>query len=112
MGAAVMPAFPPAAAEIPVDEPPACIDTNLIEGYSVIDDTSVRFFVKGQNPVVATLQKQCHDLKFHGYIAYTPGVGGLCARRDTIRTRSGLPCLIERFTVETAEGPATTEKPE
>ncbi len=79
---------------------PRCINSDMIQGYKILDDKNIRFLMKGDFNVAVALQSVCHDLKFHNYTAFTPSVNRLCVKTDTVRTRSGLKCPIKSFTLE------------
>jgi len=96
--AADAPKAPEKAAPETSGKPLRCITTNRIMSYSVESDDTVRLMMRGKKDVIMKLRRDCPQLHYHNYIAYTPVNGQLCARMDDIVTRTGLPCRIGTLT--------------
>ena len=75
----------------------ACIDTDTIKAYTIESDSRVRFFLSDGRAVLMTLDPVCPQLKFHGYLTYTPLDGKLCVGPGEIVTRAGQSCHIAAF---------------
>lgn len=71
-----------------------CLETDNIASYKIETDDLIRFIMKDGGTMIMRLKSYCPQLRFHGYLSYTPMNGRLCAGADEIKTRSGLPCLI------------------
>lgn len=71
-----------------------CLETDNIQSYKIETDDLIRFTMKDGGKIIMRLKSYCPQLRFHGYLSYTPMNGRLCAGADEIKTRSGLPCLI------------------
>lgn len=85
---------------------PKCIDATGIGGAAVTAPNSVDFIVKGGKRVRAVLQDECPALDYYsGFYFRAPADGKLCADRDSIHTRSGGDCQIDRFRTLTPVNP-------
>ncbi|MFC3053706.1 DUF6491 family protein [Kordiimonas pumila] len=71
-----------------------CLETDTIISYMVESDEAVRFTLADNKNVIMSLKPHCPQLRFHGYVSFTPVNGKLCAGVDEIKTRAGLPCRI------------------
>lgn len=77
---------------------PKCIDAAAIGGAAVTAPDSVDFILKGGNRVRARLADECPALDYYsGFYFRSPADGKLCADRDSIHTRSGGDCQIDKF---------------
>jgi hypothetical protein len=77
---------------------PKCIDAAAIGGAAITTPDSVDFILKGGKRVRAILEDQCPALDYYsGFYFRAPGDGKLCADRDSIHTRSGGDCQIDKF---------------
>ena len=77
---------------------PKCIDAATIGGAAITASDSVDFILKGGKRVRAILEDQCPALDYYsGFYFRAPADGKLCADRDSIRTRSGGDCQIDKF---------------
>ena len=76
-----------------------CIDTNNIDRYKIETDDIIRLFMKSGEAFTMRLKRQCPQLRFHGYLSYTPTNGKLCTDVDEVTTRSGLKCRISSIKV-------------
>lgn len=77
---------------------PKCIDGAAIGGAAVTAPDSVDFILKGGKRVRAILEDQCPALDYYsGFYFRAAADGKLCADRDSIHTRSGGDCQIDKF---------------
>ena len=77
---------------------PRCIQANAIASATLAGPRSVDLVFKDKSRVRARLEKSCPALDFYNgfYISRNPD-GRICADRDTIRSRIGGQCEIDRF---------------
>lgn len=85
------------------DKPGACLIVDTITGYRIENDQQIRFQLTGGSETLMVLKPHCPQLHFHDYFSYTPVNGALCAGRDEIKTRAGLPCRIDAIKPVSAE---------
>ena len=77
---------------------PRCIDAAAIGGAAISAPDSVDFTLKGGRRVRAKLEEQCPALDYYsGFYVVPPPDGKICADRDSIHTRSGGDCGVDRF---------------
>ena len=77
---------------------PRCIDAAAIGGAAISAPDSVDFTLKGGQRVRAKLEEQCPALDYYsGFYVVPPPDGKICADRDSIHTRSGGDCGVDRF---------------
>lgn len=85
---------------------PKCIDAATIGGAAVTAPNSVDFILKGGKRVRAVLEDECPALDYYsGFYFRAPADGRLCADRDSIHTRSGGDCQIDKFRTLTPIAP-------
>lgn len=76
---------------------PKCIFANQLGG-AIVSGDYVDLVLRGGDRVRAQLDGDCSGLGYYGGFYLKPSPDGqLCARRDSIRTRSGDRCTIKRF---------------
>ena len=77
---------------------PKCVVANELAGAIINGTDSVDLVLKGGSRVRALLDDSCTALGYYGgfYLKTAPD-GQVCAKRDTIRTRSGDSCSIGKF---------------
>lgn len=86
---------------------PKCIDASAIGGAAVTTPDSVDFILKGGKRVRAKLQDECPSLDYYsGFYVRAPQDGKICADRDSVHTRSGGDCQIDKFRALTPIDPA------
>jgi len=111
VGGALGPAAPAAA-----EEPEArsfrdsCISINQIRRTEIVDDQTILFHMRGGRIQKATLAFRCPSLRFYGTIRYEVYTNRLCARVDTIISRSGSHCPIAE--IEDYVAPDDDEAPD
>lgn len=76
---------------------PKCIPGNAVAGAFLSSDDSIDFLLVNRNRVRAKLGSDCPALDFYGRIYLQPDDGMICAGRDTIRSRMGGSCQIDKF---------------
>jgi len=82
---------------------PRCIDAGAIAAAAVTAPDSVDFILKGGQRVRARLADECPALDYYsGFYVKPPHDQKICADRDSIHTRSGGDCQIDRFRTLTA----------
>ncbi len=77
---------------------PRCLPLRFIAAAAHVEPQSVDFILRDRRRVRARLDKRCPELdrRYGFYITPNPD-GQICQDRDTIRTRIGGQCDIERF---------------
>ncbi len=97
----------PAAPAFSEHKGPKCIDAATIGGAAVSAPDSVDLILRGGKRVRAKLEEECPALDYYsGFYFQAPGDGKLCADRDSIHTRSGGDCEIDKFRALTPSAPA------
>ncbi|MEH3036480.1 MAG: hypothetical protein PGN23_08345 [Sphingomonas adhaesiva] len=77
---------------------PRCVTMTDITGAMLDREGEVDLVVEGVKRVRAKLNADCPTLDFYSGLYLKPtGDGKMCARRDSIRTRSGARCAITAF---------------
>lgn len=76
---------------------PKCLPAESIARAFLSSPDSVDFLLRNRQRVRARLDSDCDGLDFYGQLYLQPNDGRICARRDTIRSRVGGSCRIERF---------------
>lgn len=98
---------PPPAPAYKEHRGPKCIESAAIGGAAITTSESVDFILKGGKRVRAKLQDECPALDYYsGFYVRAPQDGKICADRDSIHTRSGGDCEIDRFRALTPIDPA------
>jgi hypothetical protein len=76
---------------------PKCIDASALGGAQVTED-GVDLLLRGGPRVRAKLGNECPALNYYSGFYIRPGRDGrVCADRDSIRTRAGGACEIDKF---------------
>ena len=76
---------------------PKCLPVGAIAGAFLSGPDSIDFLLRGRRLVRARLDNDCDGLDFYGKLYVEPEDRRICARRDTIRSRAGTSCRIEKF---------------
>jgi hypothetical protein len=76
---------------------PKCLDTGDIRGAVLAGASDVDFAVEGRGWVRAKLGDRCPALDFYRGFYLKPDGDRICAGRDSIHSRMGGSCEIERF---------------
>jgi len=77
---------------------PKCLPARAIAGAALLSENSVDLILRDRRRVRARLDTKCPELDYYYgfYISPAPD-GQICADRDSIRSRVGGQCAIERF---------------
>lgn len=98
-----IPALPPrnAAKSAPAwreKKGPKCVPMNSMAGAAVTRPDAVDLFFRGGARVRAQLENACPALDFYsGFYLKPTSDGMVCADRDSIHSRAGGECRIDRF---------------
>jgi hypothetical protein len=75
-----------------------CIALDQIGGAAIARQNSVDFILRGGRRVRAKLENSCPSLDFYsGFYLRPTADGRICADRDSIHSRAGGECTIDRF---------------
>lgn len=77
---------------------PKCVPAKAIAGASLLGPGSVDLILRNNSRIRAKLESSCPALDYYyGFYISPHADGQICADRDTIRSRMGGQCEIERF---------------
>ncbi|MDP9421878.1 MAG: hypothetical protein M3Q19_03440 [Pseudomonadota bacterium] len=76
---------------------PKCIGTERLAGAMLSGPSSIDFVLRDRSRIRAVMDDECPALDFYRGFYLHPDDERICARRDTIRSRVGGVCRIERF---------------
>ena len=76
---------------------PKCVPAGAITRAFLSGPDSIDFMLRGRQFVRAELDSDCEGLDFYGGFYVQPEDRRICARRDTIRSRVGGSCRIQKF---------------
>jgi len=77
---------------------PQCVDGDDLVAATVPTDDQVDLMLRDGERMRARLDKKCHALDFYtGFYVVAGRDGRVCAKRDSIKTRSGDDCPIDKF---------------
>lgn len=76
---------------------PKCIDADRIKGAALSGASSIDFVLQNRRLVRAELDSACPALDFYRGFYLQPDDDRICAKRETVRSRVGGSCRIERF---------------
>lgn len=93
----VRPRAMPPALEWTERKGPECIATVDIRGAALSGREHVDFLLHDRRRMRAELSDDCPAIDFYSGFYLRPEGGQICARRDSIRSRMGSRCRIERF---------------
>jgi hypothetical protein len=75
-----------------------CVQLSQVAGAAVTEQASVDLILRGGARVRARLARACPALDFYSGFYLRPTADGLiCADRDSIHSRAGGECVVERF---------------
>jgi hypothetical protein len=105
--------IPPGAGQVSATSPaftrwregrgPRCIPMRSVAGATLLGANSVDLILRDSSRVRARLEAGCAGLAFYrGFYVDGTADGMICADRDSIRSRMGGQCEIERFRTLTA----------
>jgi hypothetical protein len=76
---------------------PKCIPVDSIARAFLSGPDRIDFLLRSRQVVRAKLDNDCDGLDFYGGIYFEPEDRRICAKRDSIRSRVGGSCRIEKF---------------
>ena len=76
---------------------PKCIPAGALAGAFLSGHDSIDFILRSRQLIRAKLDSDCDGLDFYGGFYVEPEDRRICARRDTIRSRAGGSCRIQKF---------------
>jgi hypothetical protein len=76
---------------------PKCVPARAIVGAFLSSPDSIDFLLRSRQIVRARLDNDCDGLDFYGQLYVEPEDRRICARRDSIRSRVGGSCRIQKF---------------
>jgi hypothetical protein len=82
---------------------PKCLPMRSIAGATLLGQNSVDLILRDKSRVRAKMEKSCPALDYyHGFYIRPNADGQICADRDSVRSRMGGECEIEKFKTLTA----------
>lgn len=83
---------------------PKCVSMRLIAGATLLSQNSVDLILRDRSRVRAKLERSCPALDYYrGFYLNATEDGQICADRDSIRSRMGGQCEIDKFRTLHAE---------
>lgn len=79
------------------EDGPKCLPAAAIAGAFLSGPDSIDFLLRNRQMVRARFDNDCEGLDFYGGFYVQPEDRRICARRDTIRSRVGGSCRIDKF---------------
>lgn len=76
---------------------PKCIPAGMIAGALLSSPGNIDLVLRNRQRLRARLDNDCDGLDFYGDLYVQTGDGEVCAKRDSIRSRVGGQCKIEKF---------------
>jgi hypothetical protein len=76
---------------------PKCIPANMLAGAMLSGPSSIDFVLRNRQFVRAKMDSDCPALDYYDSFYLQPDDDLVCAKRETIRIRSGGSCRIEKF---------------
>jgi hypothetical protein len=77
---------------------PRCVAADRIVGASLLGQNSVDLILRDSSRLRARLESSCPALDYYrGFYVNATEDGRICADRDSIRSRAGGECQIDRF---------------
>ena len=76
---------------------PKCIATDRLAGAMWSGPSSIDFVLRDRSRIRAEMDDECPALDFYRGFYLQPDDERICAKRETIRSRVGGSCRIERF---------------
>ena len=89
---------PPQIIDYSEKKGPRCVPITAVLGAAVMAENSVDFILRGGARVRARFSSSCPALAFYGGFYMVPSADGMiCADRDTVRSRAGGECEIDKL---------------
>lgn len=83
---------------------PKCVPMKAIAGATLLGQNSFDLVLRDRSRIRAKLEKSCPALDYYyGFYIRPTSDGQICADRDSVRSRMGGQCEIERFRTLKAE---------
>ena len=79
------------------DKGPKCVPVGAIAWALLAGEDSIDLVLRNRQRIRAKLDGDCAGLDFYGGLYIHTGDGQVCAKRDSIRSRVGGTCRIEKF---------------
>ena len=76
---------------------PKCLPVGAIAGAMLSGPDSIDIVLRNRQRMRARLDNDCEGLDFYGGLYLQTEDGQLCAKRDSIRSRMGGTCRIDKF---------------
>jgi hypothetical protein len=76
---------------------PKCVRVDRIAGATLSGPSSIDFIMRDRSRVRALIDTECPALDFYRGFYLQPDDERICAKRETIRSRIGGTCRIEKF---------------
>lgn len=77
---------------------PKCLPMRSIAGATLLGQNSVDLILKDKSRIRAKMEKSCPALDYyHGFYIRPNADGQICADRDSVRSRMGGECGIDKF---------------
>jgi hypothetical protein len=76
---------------------PKCIAVNRLAGAMLSGPSSIDFVLRDRSRIRAVMDSECPALDFYRDFYLQPDDHRICAKRETIRSRIGGSCRIEKF---------------
>lgn len=76
---------------------PKCLPVGMIAGAMLSSPDSIDILLRDRQRMRARLDNDCDGLDYDGGLYLETDDGKLCAKRDSIRSRMGGTCRIEKF---------------
>jgi hypothetical protein len=76
---------------------PKCLDAGAIAGAMLSGPSTIDFVMKDRRRFRAEMDSECPALDFYSGFYMQLDEDRICAKRETIRSRVGATCRIERF---------------
>ena len=76
---------------------PKCVPANMLAGAILSGPSSIDFVLRNRQRVRAVMDSDCPALDFYKNFYLQPDDDRICAKRETIHSRIGGNCRIERF---------------
>jgi len=76
---------------------PKCLPAGRVTGAILSSPSSIDFVMRNRQRVRAIMDNDCPALDFYGRLYLQPDDEFICAKRETIRSRVGGSCRIEKF---------------
>lgn len=76
---------------------PKCLPINRIAGAMLSGPSSIDFLLRDRTRIRAVMDSECPALDYYRDVYLQPDDERICAKRETIRSRVGGSCRIEKF---------------